>query len=198
MIISVAGYKGGIGKTTTAIHLAAILSKNAPTLLIDADPNRSAGVWARNGKLPFTVAPEKEATRIYREISPEHTVIDTQASPSPEELLDISKGCDLLILPTTVRALDFDALVQTVEKIISTGGAYKVLLIMIPPNSSRKSGEVIDILQGANIPVFKSVIYKYSFIEQLPLDGILVSKSNDINAKKVWKQYNQVGKEILG
>ena len=42
MIITVASFKGGVGKTTTAVHLAAFLNESSPALLIDGDPNRSA------------------------------------------------------------------------------------------------------------------------------------------------------------
>ena len=34
-------YKGGVGKTTSAICLATLLSNQAKTLLIDSGPNRS-------------------------------------------------------------------------------------------------------------------------------------------------------------
>ena len=38
MYITVTNYKGGVGKTTTAVHLAAYFQRLAPTLLIDGDP----------------------------------------------------------------------------------------------------------------------------------------------------------------
>jgi chromosome partitioning protein len=58
MIITVASYKGGVGKTTTAIHLAAYFQRLAPTLLIDGDIIRASTKWSHrgNGKgYPFKV-----------------------------------------------------------------------------------------------------------------------------------------------
>jgi chromosome partitioning protein len=60
MIITVASFKGGVAKTTTAVHLAAYLQDRSPTLLIDGDPNRSATGWSRRGQLPFKVVDERK------------------------------------------------------------------------------------------------------------------------------------------
>ena len=46
MIYACVNTKGGVGKTTTAVHLATMLAKQGPTLLIDGDPQGSAASWA--------------------------------------------------------------------------------------------------------------------------------------------------------
>src|SRR4051794_10810262 len=79
VFVTVASYKGGVGKTTTAVHFAAFLQRLAPTLLIDGDPNRSATSWARRGAFPFQIADEREGAYQARHFT--HVVIDTEARP---------------------------------------------------------------------------------------------------------------------
>jgi cellulose biosynthesis protein BcsQ len=42
MIIAFANNKGGVGKTTSAVHLAACLQLTASTLLLDGDDTKGA------------------------------------------------------------------------------------------------------------------------------------------------------------
>jgi chromosome partitioning protein len=49
MIYAVVNTKGGVGKTTTAVHLATMLARTQRTLLIDGDPQASAASWGPFG-----------------------------------------------------------------------------------------------------------------------------------------------------
>jgi chromosome partitioning protein len=108
VIVTVASFKGGQAKTTTAVHLAALMNAAKPILLVDGDPNRSATSWNRRKGFPFRVVDEKQAVRFAKEF--DHVVIDTQARPTKEDLKELAEGRDLLIVPLTPDALSLDTL----------------------------------------------------------------------------------------
>lgn len=58
--IAVVNQKGGTGKTTLALNLAAGLQRRASTLVLDADPQASISQWAamsgKGGQLPAVQA----------------------------------------------------------------------------------------------------------------------------------------------
>ncbi len=76
-IITVTGYKGGVAKSTTAIHLAAFFHDYGKTILVDGDPNRTALSRAKKGKLPFEVADQMQAMKLVG--SSDYVIIDTPA-----------------------------------------------------------------------------------------------------------------------
>ncbi len=49
-IVSVGNMKGGVGKTTTAVHLAQQLGKRGRTWLLDADEELQCAVFWRQGQ----------------------------------------------------------------------------------------------------------------------------------------------------
>lgn len=196
MILTVTHFKGGVGKTTTAIHLAAYLQQFAPTLLIDGDLNRSASLWSKRGALPFKVASEEEAASIAKDYK--HIVIDTQARPKAEDLRLLAKGCDKLILPTTPDLLAIDALMLMVESLRSIGVShYRILLTMIPPKPSRDAEEALKLFLEEGLEVIKSPVHRRVAFQKAALAGLVVNKVKDPRSKQAWTDYLEVGKELL-
>lgn len=196
MILTIAGFKGGVGKTTTAVHFAAYLQQKAPTLLIDGDPNRSATTWARNGKLSFKVVDERAAPRYIREF--EHIVIDTKARPEEEDLKSLAEGCDLLIIPSKPDLLSLDALRLTANTLKVIGATrYRVLITIAPPRPSRDAEEAHDALTRAGYPVFKSIIRRFKAYEDAAAEGVVIHElTGNPRAQEGWRDYEDAAKEI--
>ncbi len=196
MIVTVASFKGGVGKTTTAIHLAAYLSSKAKTLLIDGDLNRSASSWAKRGELPFSVIDERQAAKQARHF--EHIIIDTQARPEQEDLEALADGCDLLVIPTTPDALSLDAMMLMVNVLGKLGSdRYKVVITIIPPKPSKDGDEARKTLIEASLPLFKTGIRRLVAFQKAALAGVPVYAVDDPRAKQGWADYQALGWELL-
>lgn len=193
MIVAITALKGGVGKTTTAIHLAAYFQTLAPTLLIDADKNRSALVWSKEDKLPFYVASQAGAPGLIKKFT--HIIIDTQARPETEELEDLAASSDMLILPTTPNHLDLDTTVKAVELLKTMDANYKVLLTKI--DSRTKNGrDARKFLEDAELPLFEDEIPLLVAFQRSPSRGVVVKDFPDRRAKIGWNRYKAIGKEI--
>lgn len=194
MIVTCTSAKGGVAKTTSAIHIACCLAQDAPTLLIDGDPNHSSLRWARRGSLPFKVVDLVASPRFTKKY--EHIVFDTPARPHREDLEALADGCDLLIIPTTPDMLAIEATIETVEMLKALAcDRYRILLTIVPP-APRKSGkQAREAL--THYPLFRQSIRRFAAYETASLLGSPVYEVKDRNAKIAWRDYQLVGKEIM-
>jgi chromosome partitioning protein len=193
-IITVTGYKGGIGKSTTAFHLAAYFSDFGKTVLIDGDPNRTAVKWSERSSesLPFTVADERQAMKTIPGM--DYVIIDTPARPRSDDLKELAKGCDLLILPTSPDVVSLEPMLETARDVEEA--KFRALITIVPPHPSREGEMMRDDLEEGGIPVFKAMIRRTVGFAKAAMAGRPIRDLEDSRAKAAWGDYKSLGDEI--
>ena len=197
MIVTLASSKGGAGKTTSAVHIAAYFQTLAPTLLLDGDETLNALAWEQRGTgFTFKVAPIGQAAKLARSYT--HIVIDTGQRLRRDDLKAAIEGCDLLVVPSAPSSLDADGLGQTIRALKELGAtSYRVLLARVAPDAAKEAAELRALLAAMKVPVLKAEIPRLKAFEKAAASGHLVNEVDDRNASRAWEAYTAAGKEMI-
>ena len=163
MIVVVAALKGGVGKTTTAVYLAAAAGgpKRSVTL-IDSDPQGSAADWVEHGadevfeSLDVVEAPtERLLVRTLDRIEADDVaVVDTP--PGHERLLAKAlERADVVVIPTRVGGVEtarVEAVLDMVPKRLPAG-----LVFSSARTFTRDYQETVGMWLEAGVPVWGTI-----------------------------------------
>jgi chromosome partitioning protein len=119
--ISFISQKGGVGKTTLAIHLAVAFAADGMNVaILDLDPQASAAEWKdfRDEEMPGVIAiPSSRLPKVLKELEGrEADVVILDTAPHSEgTALDAARAADLILVPCQPSIMDLRAMRKTTD-----------------------------------------------------------------------------------
>jgi chromosome partitioning protein len=206
-IVSVVEEKGGVGKTTTAMSMAAICAEASRVLVIDVDPQGSATWWATNAgdRLPFDFTAEADPgvlarTRTAGQDLYDVAIVDTPGSLEGRQILQtVLSNSDYVIVPTEPAPLAVEPLIRTVRTVIAPSGVpYRVLVNKVDGRALGMRDDAFAMLDSQQINRFKASTRNLSAHAYAPANGTVVTQyPRDRYAIEAAGEYRAVALEMF-
>ena len=169
--IAIASRKGGAGKTTVAVHLAAAAEQaGLSAAIVDLDPQASSAAWADLRAAPrpeVRCCPPNRLSIALAEIaSCDLALIDT-APHAEGGALAAARAADLVVIPCRPALFDFRSISATVDIAGLAGTPAAVLLNAVPPRGTM-ADEAEDALSAMGIDVLDArLVQRQAFVHSL-------------------------------
>lgn len=207
MIITLSSLKGGVGKSTLSLMLAAVIAQSgAKVLLVDADSQGSVSDWsaAREENGPFAVVGMAHAN-IHKQLPKvaddyDHVIIDT-----PPRIAEVTRSAilaaDVVLIPVSPSAFDNWASDSTTA-IIKEAQIFKDDLLSAFIVSKKIVGtaiaaNIVTALQNYDIPVFQSPVSQRVVFAECASGHVLSElEPNGAAAKEIKKLSKELRKFV--
>lgn len=209
-VIAIATQKGGAGKTTLTMQLAAALNEQGRSIaVLDLDPQESAQRWAEAAPAakPFPatvrgVAPDENRWKpSLKELRKAHDVVLLDCPPSidhPATFFAIDFA-DLVIIPVVPSPMDLWSARAMEKLILSQMPARPGLRAVLLPNRVQRtslSADVMDVLKDFALPVLNQSVSQRNAYAQSAVSGASVFQLGRSGEAAAW-EIRQLASEIL-
>lgn len=178
-VVAVGNLKGGVGKSTLAVNLAAQLAAQGRRVhLIDADAQGTAAEWAAMGELPFTT----EALPLDDAAGAEGWIERVTATNTEVVVIDLPPHtgaataaalilADLALVPVTPSGLDLRAAAKALELLAEARearGDSRPAALLIPSKVDRRTAagrEIEAALHEMGEPVGPAIGLRSAFVD---------------------------------
>lgn len=176
--ISVISQKGGAGKTTLAVHLAAAATaEGRVALVVDTDPQATASRWGqwRGGRDPEVIhcgAPSLLAGKLAKaaELGAELAVIDTP--PHADAMArQAARLADLILVPCRPKAFDLAAVETTADLVRAAGKPAHVVFVAGPPRAPLIYREAAELIGGLGLSLAPAALAERAAYHHGPAQG---------------------------
>ena len=206
-VIAVINQKGGTGKTTLSMNLAAGLSRRADTVVIDLDPQGSSRQWASKGSQPFPATIKQingnwDARSLHRNYRAyRHMVLDCPPSLESHASMQALRACDVALIPVLPSPVDLWAsmnLPEEIEEARKVNPNIQAFLVLnqLEPRSALSSA-MRDALIEFGMPVLDAGLRRRAAYRNAALEGLSVYQMGGHGTRAV-EEMEAIIEEVIG
>ena len=184
MVIAITNSKGGVGKSTIAVHLAAWLaSQGFRVALADCDPQHSASEWVRQAAPSVATVILDTPDDILNEMARVREWGDFVVADGPGSQTDVSRAlllkADFALVPCKASMLEVRALAKATEVLrqaqeIRGGKPYAVAVLSMVGPRYRLTQDMKDAAGALGLPLATSCFSLRQVYADAPGQGKLV------------------------
>lgn len=205
-VVAVINQKGGAGKTTLAMNLAAGLARRGKTVVVDLDPQGSSRQWASIGNDSFPASVEKmvgdwDARTLQQNYQGyQHMVLDCPPSLESHASRQALRSCDVALIPVLPSPIDLWAslkLPQEIEEARKVNPNIQAYLVLnqLEPNSALSTA-MHEALAEFGVPVLNAVIRRRAVYRSAALEGTSVFQMGGHGTQAV-EEIDALIKEVI-
>jgi chromosome partitioning protein len=164
-VIVFASRKGGSGKSMLSAHVAALASKRASCLLIDADPQASLTLWHKlRGSADLALKPgTRGIADIVKAAKRDHEWAFVDTPPNISGVVtEAIRAATLVIIPARLAVFDLAAIKETIELARRNRVPYAVVINAAPARRDNTEAPFVtesrEVISRLEIPVWAGQI----------------------------------------
>lgn len=193
MDICFAAEKGGVGKSTLALHVAARLAQlQHDVAVVDLDRQRTSSKWARRTGYLTTY----ELADVAGLPDHEFRVFDAPGAPSADLRRGLARLCDVVVVVALVDLSSFESAVQTWHRFHDDGARAIVAVNQVYPTSG-SGASTLQALADLSLPIIEPPVRRYNCYIDAQWDGMAVCDRGYPSADNAWSDICRLTQQIV-